>query len=163
VLDDGTTVPLGDYGEQQQCFVDEWAWSESYSQRALAWLEAHPLQAVQFNLRKMWVTLVEIRHTPYQVSATEKDPEYPRGVAVAMVTWMTLARLISLFLVFRLARELAGARRVEAFWILALLGAAFAPYLIVFSYQRHIVPLLIMAGGLLVTRYGITPRRAVVT
>ena len=163
VLDDGSTVALGDYGEQPQCFVDEWAWNESYSRRALAWLEAHPLQAVQFNLRKMWVTLVEIRHTPYQVAATEKDSEYPRGVTIAMLTWMTLARLVLFFLLFRLSRELAGPRRVEAFWILVLLAAAFAPYVIVFSYQRHVVPLLVMAGGLLVTRYFIKPRQTAVT
>lgn len=164
VLDDGTTVPLGDYADKQQCFVDEWAWNESYSQRALVWLKAHPLEAVRFNLRKMWVTLVEIRHTPYQVSATERDPEYPRDVTVAMLAWMTLARLVFFFLVVRLLAELRGARRnIEALWILALLGAAFAPYVIVFSYQRHVVPLLVMAGGLLVTRYFIDLRRTAVT
>jgi hypothetical protein len=163
VLADGTTVPLGDYAEHQQCFVDEWAWNESYSQRALVWLKAHPLQAVLFNIRKMWVTLAEIRHTPYHVSATEPDSEYPYAVTVVMLIWMTLARVISFLLVFRLLRELAARRDVATVWILALLGAAFAPYIIVFSYQRHVVPLLVMAGGLLVMRYYSVPRRMAVT
>lgn len=163
VLDDGTTVPLGDYAEQQQCFADEWAWNQSYSQRAVAWLEAHPLQAVLFNLRKMWVALVEIRHTPYRGSATEHDYEYPRNVAIAMLAWMLLARAVSFFLLFRLCAELVSAGRGAALWILALLGAGFAPYIIVFGYQRHVTPLLVMAGGLLVTRYFMEPRRIPVT
>jgi len=163
VLADGTSVPLGDYAEQQQCFADEWAWSESYSRRATAWLHGHPLEAFQFNLRKLWVALVEIRHTPYRVGATERDPEYPRGVAVAMVAWMILARLVFFYLVLRLCSDLARARRGLALWTLALLAAGFAPYVIVFGYQRHVVPLLIMAGGLLVTCYFITPRRTAVT
>jgi hypothetical protein len=163
VLEDGTTVPLGDYAEHQQCFVDEWAWNESYAQRALAWLKAHPLEAALFNLRKTWVALVEIRHTPYHLSATERDSEYPRAVSVAMLIWMTLARLVSFFLVFRLLGELLARRNVEALWILGLLGAAFAPYIIVFSYQRHVVPLLVMAGALLVTRYCVAPRHMVVS
>ena len=163
VLADGTRVPLGDDSEHQQCFADEWAWNESYSQRALVWLKGHPLEAVLFDLRKAWVTLVEIRHTPYQVAAAEQDPGYPRGVNVAMLIWMILARLISFVLVFRLLGEVAGARRIGALWVLALLGAGFAPYIAVFAYQRHVVPLLVMAGGLFVTRYFITPRRLAVT
>ena len=54
-------------------------------------------------------------------------------------------------------------RRAEALWLLAFLGAAFAPYILVFSYQRHVVPLLVMAGGLLVTRYFVRARRTAVT
>jgi len=158
VLDDGTMVPLGDYAEQQQCFADEWAWNESYAQRARAWLVSHPLEALQFNLRKLWVTLVEIRHTPYRVGATGKDPEYPRDVANAMLVWMLAARMALYFLVFRLGLEIARGHRFAALWTLALLAAGFAPYIIVFGYQRHVVPLLVMAGGLLVTRYFITPR-----
>lgn len=163
VLGDGTTVRLSSFAEHPQCFANEWAWNESYSQRAREWLEAHPLEAVKFNLRKMWVALVEVRHTPYRVSAIESDSGYPRAVAMAMLAWMTAARLLSFFLVFRLILELRGAARAGALWTLALLGAGFAPYLVAFVYQRHIVPLLVMAGGLLVTRYFLTPRRIVVT
>lgn len=160
VLDDGTRVTLGDYSDRPRCFTDEWAWSESYSQSAAAWLKSHPMDALRFNARKVWVALLEIRHTPYRISAVEKDPEYPRAVTLAMTVWMILARLISFFLLFRLARECWRGHRADALWTLALLGAAFAPYLIVFSYQRHVVPLLVMAGGLLVLRYFVTPRES---
>jgi hypothetical protein len=154
---------LGDYADRSQCFVDEWAWSASYSQRARAWLAEHPMEAFRFNLEKLWVALVEIRHTPYRNSATENDSEYPPFVAAAMLVWMIAARATLFFLIFRLVSELAGGGRNTALWLLALLGAGFAPYVIVFSYQRHVVPLLVMAGGLLVVRYGMTARSRAVT
>jgi hypothetical protein len=163
VLDDGTTVPLGDYLHHQQCFAGEWAWNDSYSHRAITWLEGHPLRTGLFLMHKLWVTLVEIRHTPYHVSATDKRPDYPRAVELAMLVWMAVARLISFVLICRLVLEIAGERRSDALWMLALLGAAFAPYIIVFGYQRHVVPLLVMAGGLLVARYLVEPRHACVT
>ena len=157
VLEDGTRVALGDYQDGPQCFADEWAWNRSYSQLALAWLKSHPLDAVLFNLHKVWVALFEIRHTPYQISATEPDPGYPRAVALAMAGWMAFARLVSFLLLARLIVDFVRGHRADSLWTLALLAAAFAPYLIVFSYQRHVVPLLVMAGGLLVTRYWVDP------
>jgi hypothetical protein len=160
VLDDGVTVPLGDYADRSQCFVDEWAWSKFYSTRARAWLADHPMEAFRFDLNKLWVALVEVRHTPYRNSATENDSEYPPYVAAAMLAWMIAARAALFFLIFRLVKDLFGRGRDTALWILALLAAGFAPYVIVFSYQRHVVPLLVMAGGLLVVRYGITARDA---
>lgn len=163
VLDDGVTVPLGDYADQSPCFADEWAWSESYSQRARAWLADHPWEAFRFDLKKLWVALVEVRHTPYRISATERDSDYPPAVAAAMLVWMIAARLTLFFLIFRLVGELAGESRNTALWTLALVAAGFAPYIMVFSYQRHVVPLLVMAGGLLVVRYGMSARRRAVT
>jgi hypothetical protein len=157
ILDSGTAVRLGAYAHQQ-CFADEWAWNESYSHRAVAWLQGHPLDAGLFLVRKLWVTLFEIRHTPYRVSAVDKQSEYPRAVRFAMLGWMMLARTVSIVLVARLLLELRRGWRSDALWTLALLAAAFAPYIAVFSYQRHVVPLLVMAGGLLVVRYLVEPR-----
>jgi hypothetical protein len=157
VLEDGTRVALGDYSDGPQCFADEWAWNQSYSQLAQAWLKSHPLDALLFNFHKAWVTLLEIRHTPYQISALEPDPPYPRAVLLAMAGWMVFARLVSFILLARLIVDFVRGRRADSLWTLALLAAAFAPYLIVFSYQRHVVPLLVMAGGLLIARYWVDP------
>src|SRR4051794_4376652 len=50
--------------------------------------------------------------------------------------------------------------RVQALWALASLLAGWAPYLAVFSYQRHLIPLLIMAGTLFCSLFLVTPRLA---
>ena len=152
VLEDGSSVTLGSYASRA-CFSDEWAWSRFYANEAIAWLESNPLDAARFTLKKLWVTFVELRHTPYQVAATEADTEYPPRVRAAMLGWMLLARLVLLALVARMIIELRTGPRAEPLWTLALVGAAFAPYAAVFAYQRHLIPVLIMAGGLLVFRH----------
>jgi hypothetical protein len=115
-------------------------------------LRSHPVDAGRFFLEKLWVTFVELRHTPYQISATEAEPDYPPLVRAASVAWMAVARVALLVLVGYLVVEFAQGSRAEALWTLALIGAAFAPYVGVFVYQRHIVPLLVMSGALLVFR-----------
>jgi hypothetical protein len=77
-----------------------------------------------------------------------------------MVTWMIFARCVSVAFVIAALRRIFKGRitrggitqgdRREAFWALLLLGAAFSPFVIVFAYQRHVIPLLLMAGTLLV-------------
>jgi hypothetical protein len=151
VLQDGTSVALGAYSSRT-CFSDEWAWSRFYTDKATAWLRSHPVDAGRFFLEKLWVTFVELRHTPYQISATEAEPDYPPLVRAASVAWMAVARVALLVLVGYLVVEFAQGSRSEALWTLALIGAAFAPYVGVFVYQRHIVPLLVMSGALLVFR-----------
>lgn len=160
VLEDGTSVALGAYASRS-CFADEWAWSRFYADEAVAWLRSHPLEAARFTLKKLWVTFVELRHTPYQVGATAADAEYPPFVRTAMLGWMVLARLVLLSLVVCLVIDLRTGPRAESLWTLILVGAAFAPYAAVFAYQRHLVPVLIMSGGLLVFRYMFGIRAAV--
>ena len=151
VLQDGTAVALG-ADTSRSCFSDEWAWSRFYSDKAKTWLQSHPVEAGRFLLEKLWVTFVELRHTPYQVSATDPEPDYPPLVRAASVGWMALARLGLLVLIASLIADIANGSKVDALWTLALIAAAFAPYVGVFAYQRHIVPVLVMSGALLVFR-----------
>jgi hypothetical protein len=151
VLEDGTPVPLGAY-TSQACFANEWTWDRFYADKARSWLRSHPAEAARFTLKKLWVALVELRHTPYQVAATEAEPNYPAPVRIAMLCWMVLVRLVSLVLIVSLIVDFATGRRADALWTAALVAAAFAPYVAVFAYQRHVIPLLIMCGGLLVFR-----------
>jgi hypothetical protein len=147
-LADGTVLALQDTAHQT-CYRDEWAWNDHYAAAAHAWLLQHPGAATWFLLKKAWVALIEVRHTP-----ADADP-VSHGVAAAMVTWMIFARgvsaafvIVALRRIFQ-GRILQGYRR-EALWALLLLGAAFLPFVIVFAYQRHVIPLLLMAGTLLV-------------
>ncbi len=152
VLEDGTAVTLGAYA-RRSCFADEWAWNRYYTDEAVAWLRSHPVEGLKFTFEKLWVAFVEVRHTPYKVAATVADPDYPPLVRAAMLGWMVLARLVLFTLVVRLIIDVRTGPRAVPLWTLALVGAAFAPYVAVFAYERHLVPLLVMSGGLLVFRY----------
>lgn len=157
VLDNGSRVALGDYSHRQ-CFNDEWSWSSAYSRMASQWLAAHPLQALEFLARKTWVTLIEVRHTPTYGSATDKGAEISPLVSASMITWMIAARSVFFWLVLRIVLDLIAGRNRRYAWALALLAGACMPYMVVFAYQRHTIPILVLAGSLLVFLYFVAPR-----
>jgi hypothetical protein len=145
-LADGSVVALQDTAHQA-CYGSEWEWNDHYASAAFAWLLAHPAPAAWFMLKKAWVALIEVRHTPGDSTPVS------RVVTAAMVSWMTFARCVSAaFVIVALRRFMQGYRR-EAAWGLLLLAAAYSPFVSVFAYQRHVIPLLLMAGALLVILY----------
>jgi hypothetical protein len=156
VLDDGTRVSLGNY-TARSCFKDEWSWSSSYSSLALQWLRDQPLPALTFLAHKSWVALVEVRHTPTYGSATDKSADTSRMLSAVMIAWMVAARIVFFLLVARVLLDLHGGRNRSYGRVLAVLAAACAPYMIVFAYQRHMIPVLELAGALLVLLYFATP------
>ena len=147
-LADGRRVPLQNL-RNQRCFVDEWAWNDFYSGRARSWSQQHPVDALQFAGRKAWVSLFEVRHTPYREVVEGPDKEYPPAISAAMALWMGFARVMFLALLILLVRDLWRGQVPRALWTLALVGAGWVPYVLIFAYQRHTVPLLVMDGLML--------------
>ncbi|HTY51397.1 MAG TPA: hypothetical protein VMB48_17060 [Steroidobacteraceae bacterium] len=157
LLLNGVVVPLGDL-TRQRCFDDEWAWNDYYAAAARRWALDHPLDALRFDLTKARVALLEIRHTPTFVSATDKTPLYTPALAAAMAAWMLYARVLFYAL---LATLLLGARHRGGrwrLWLVAVLAAAVAPYIIAFAFERHVVPALVAAGCMLVLTRFARPR-----
>jgi hypothetical protein len=157
VLDDGSVVPLGSH-RSSRCFSDEWAWSSTYSQMSRQWVFEHPYAAATFFAKKVWVALVEVRHTPKYGTAIEKSEEGSAATRAAMVGWMVAARIAFFFLLGRILWDLRAGRNRPYAWALALVIAACAPYMIAFAYQRHMIPVLELAGGLLAILYFSQPR-----
>jgi hypothetical protein len=153
-LADGRRVELHNL-RHQRCFVDEWAWNDFYSDLARSWSQQHPMDALRFTGRRVWVSLFELRHTPYREAVEGPSTEYSPVISAAMVIWMGFARLLFLVLLGLLARDLWRGEVQRALWTLALIGAGWVPYMLVFVYQRHVVPLLLMAGFMLL---GLTAR-----
>jgi hypothetical protein len=156
-LADGRVIQLHNLSAQR-CFVDEWAWSDYYSGLARAWLQQHPADAVRFAWHKIWVALFELRHTPYRTAAEGPETEYSPAIDAVMLVWMGYARALFGVLLGYLIFDLWRGNRRQPLWALALIGAGWAPYLLVFAYQRHIVPLLVLAATLLLSLYFGSPR-----
>ena len=156
-LADGRRIELHDL-RKQRCFVDEWAWNDYYSAMARSWSQQHPMDTLRFAARKAWVSLFELRHTPYREAVDGPDTEYSPLISAGMIAWMGFARLMFLGLLAFLARDLWRGQAQRALWTLALVGAGWVPYMLVFAYQRHVVPLLVMAGLMLL---GLTAHRGI--
>ena len=145
----GRRVQLHDL-RNQRCFADEWVWNDFYSGLARSWSQQHPADALRFARRKAWVSLFELRHTPYREVIEGPDTYYPAVVSAAMIVWMGFARLMFLALIVLLTRDLWRGEAHFVLWTLALVGAGWVPYVLVFAYQRHTVPLLVMDGLMLI-------------
>jgi hypothetical protein len=158
---DGRVVALSNLSSQQ-CFANEWAWNDFYAGRARAWLEQQPAAAVRFTWNKAWTALFELRHTPYRVAADGPESAYPPLVSAAMFAWMGFARLVFFGLLLLIARSLWRGELERSVWTLLLIAAGWAPYIAVFAYQRHLVPLLIMDGFLCIALFLVQPRAAAV-
>jgi len=151
-LDDGRRIPLGAH-RQDRCFENEWSWNAAYGQLAQHWLVNHPGEALEFAGRKLWVTLFEVRHTPTYESATDKQREGSPLIRAVMSSWMLIARLPFFILLACLYRDLRVGRNPTYLWAALLLAAGCLPYILVFSYQRHVIPVLQMAAVMLAILY----------
>jgi hypothetical protein len=152
-LKDGTVVPLGDYTHTVE-FPDEWSWDAYYEAKAETWLRSHPGTAFAFFLKKVWVTFFEIRQTPVYYSASAKIAEHSAAVYLLMGAWMLIARIGMFVLVGLSIRDALRRRHVASLWIGALVLVPFTPFMLVFAYQRHLIPWLIFSGVLLaITHY----------
>jgi hypothetical protein len=138
--------------------VDEWTWNATYAQTARHWALEHMGAVMELTVRKLWVTLFEVRHTPTYGSATDKQLEGSPGIRAAMLVWMLIARLPFFVLLALIARDLRAGRNRAYLWAGLLLLAGCLPYILVFSYQRHVIPLLEMAAALLAVLYCSRPR-----
>jgi len=152
ILDDGRSVALGAH-KSDRCFNDEWTWNQTYGQMARRWLVDHPGTALAFAARKLWVTLFEVRHTPVYDSATDKRVDGARFLRVLMLVWMVIARLPFFLLLAFVYRDLRAGRNPSYGWAALLLAAGCAPYVLVFSYERHVIPILQMAAVMLAVLY----------
>jgi hypothetical protein len=154
---------------ERVCFRNEWEWDRFYAAQARAWALSHPVDWMHFELRKFWAALIEPRRTPFSDTGDGTETRYPAVIELTMLAWMIFARAIFLGLLVLLVRSAVGRphtglrwmhTRVQALWALAFLLAGWAPYLAVFNYQRHLIPLLIMAGTLFCSLFLVTPRFA---
>jgi hypothetical protein len=152
VLDNGTVVPLGNYS-QQRCFKDEWAWNDFYANEARRWAVEHPLSALRFDFEKAWVALVGIHHTPTYVSATSKAADYSPALSAVMMVWMIYGRIVFFALCIMILWDARERAKRSYLWVGLLLAGACAPYVMVFSWQRHMIPILLMSGAFLVLLY----------
>jgi hypothetical protein len=129
-------------------FPSEWAWSDHYRDRALAWAAATPARAALFAMQKALVVLLEVRPVP-GVGASD-----PLRALVVVQSFLVLrgAGLVALVIGWRQRATLARATPS----LLFAAGASLAlcvPLIVGFAYDRHsvvvIVAFLFLATGIL--------------
>jgi hypothetical protein len=130
-------------------FPNEWAWSDHYRDRALAWAVESPVRAARYALQKALIVLLEVRPVPW-LGASE-----PARAFVVVLSFLVLrgAALVALAIGWR--RRAALAQAVPSLMFAAGACAALCvPLIVGFAYDRHSVGVLIaflfLATGILV-------------
>jgi hypothetical protein len=119
-------------------FASEWAWSDHYRDRALAWALAAPAEAARFLLRKVWVVLFEVRPVPLVGSLDVTRS----AVVIGSFVLLRGAALGALVFGWRLRARLACFTRGVLFGA-ACCAALCVPLLVGFAYDRHSVVVLV--------------------
>jgi len=153
ILDNGQHLPLPNWSRHYPQFKGEWQWHDYFKELSGKWVKENPVDALAFTLRKIYVFFVEPRKVPFrQTTHPETEPhDYSSASLVAGMAWIVLLRVLFFIGVGRAIRDLWRYRTLSNFalWQLLFIGTYAAPYIVGFSYQRHITPMLVFSAILL--------------
>jgi len=153
---DGAKVPQFDPATIDPRFAadlwrSEWEIDDGYRDVALQWMGSHIGDVLRLTTRRLWVFFLEIRNTPIVPGAPK-----PAGAILAIgIGWMAAMRLVMWGAIvaalegFR--RE--GPRRYAAIAFLGLFAAYAAPFILAYTMERHVVPILLPCALYLVVRW----------
>jgi hypothetical protein len=119
-------------------FPNEWAWSDHYRDRALAWALASPGEGLRYLARKAWVVLFEVRPVPL-LGALDTARS---AVVTGSFLLLRAAALAALVLGWSRRAQLARLTPLLVFGA-ACCGALCVPLLVAFAYDRHSIVLLV--------------------
>ncbi len=153
ILDNGEHLPLPNWAKHYPPFKSEWQWHDYFKELSGQWVKEHPADAMAFTLRKIYVFFVEPRKVPFrQTTHPETEPhDYSPTSLVAGMVWIVLLRALFFIGVALAIKTLWQHRSLGNFalWQLLFIGTYAAPYIVGFSYQRHITPMLMFSAILL--------------
>jgi hypothetical protein len=129
-----------------ETFPDEWAQDRYYKAEAKDWLLSHPGEWVQFTVKKVRHFFAGIHKTPYTYENDARN--LPMSIeGIVTTAWLLLGRALELTLVglvVVLWRQRDRAARAMCAAAVLMNGAYAAPYLVGFSYERHVTTYLVI-------------------
>ena len=135
----------------------EWEIDDAYRDVALRWMSGHIGDVLRLTARRLWIFFVEIRNTPIVPGALK-----PAGPILAIgVAWMAAMRLVmwGAIVAALVGLRRAGPERHIAIGFLGLLAAYAAPFIIAYTMERHVVPIVLPCALYLVARWRfVSPR-----
>jgi hypothetical protein len=151
---DGREVPQFDPATIDPRFVSnpwrsEWEIDGAYRDVALQWAATHIGDVLRLTMRRLEVFFIDIRNSPV-VPGYAKPPF---AVLALGMTWMVAMRLVMWGAILgafdALRRGSDGMRAAICF--LGLLAAYAVPFIVAYTMERHVVPILLPAALLVVT------------
>ena len=119
----------------------EWEINDGYRDVALEWMSSHIGDVLRLTARRLWVFFAEIRNTPIVPGAPK-----PAGTILAIgMGWMAAMRLVMWGAIVAALEGLRheGPQRHAAIAFFGLFAAYAAPFILAYTMERHVVPILL--------------------
>jgi hypothetical protein len=137
-------VNLRELDRQLKGKTDEWQINDEYRNIAIAWAIAHVGDELRLVARRLTTLFLEIRNNP--IAPGHDKP--PAVALIAGMAWMAAMRIImwSAIIAAVLAVWRGTNSRGAGLCFLAFLAAYSVPCIVVYAYERHVVPIILPAA-----------------
>ncbi len=128
-----------------QHFSDEWSFDDYHRKAAFDYLQSHPRETLEGDLRKLYILFFALEKYGGTASHGVRELIEDAGMVIfRLMLWAAIASAI--YLLFRARGSADGSLRVASGVFLALVAACALPYLAGFAYTRHVSVLIYPAA-----------------
>jgi len=142
ILKNGTKIKNNEKNRLK--FEDEWSRNEYYKEKTILWTKENPIIFGKYIVKKMYNFLIYIKKTPFSIGPDTKKEYFNNPIQeVIILIWLLIGRLFTIVLAYLIIKNWNKEKFLCIFILLMNLAYA-SPYMLAFSYERHITPFLIM-------------------
>lgn len=127
----------------------EWGYDTYFRSLAWTWIRTHPSKAFRFLARKVYVFAATIRKTPYTYTNDARGSLRPSPALYLTDAWLFIGRCLEVLLVVLMVilwRTRDASSRYLFGAAVAACSAYAAPYIIGFSYERHVTVFFVIVA-----------------
>ena len=142
ILNDGTKIKNNEKNKLK--FEDELSRNQYYKEKTILWTKENPIIFAEYIIKKIYNFLIYVKKTPFSIGPDVKKEYFKNPIQeIAILIWLLIGRFCTIILAYLIVKNWNKEKFLCFFIIIMNLSYA-SPYLLAFSYERHITPFLIM-------------------
>jgi hypothetical protein len=142
ILNDGTKIKNNEKNKLK--FEDELSRNQYYKEKTILWTKENPIIFGEYIIKKIYNFLIYVKKTPFSIGPDVKKEYFKNPIQeIAILIWLLIGRFCTIILAYLIVKNW-NKEKFLCFFIMAMNLSYASPYLLAFSYERHITPFLIM-------------------
>ena len=118
--------------------------NQYYKEKTILWIKENPKIFAKYIIKKIYNFLIYIKKTPLSIGPDVHKEYFKNPIQeITILFWLLIGRFFTLVLAYLIMKNWNKKKFLCSFIILMNLAYAI-PYLLAFSYERHVTPFLIM-------------------
>jgi hypothetical protein len=142
ILNDGTKIKNNEKNKLK--FEDELSRNQYYKEKTILWTKENPIIFGEYIIKKIYNFLIYVKKTPFSIGPDVKKEYFKNPIQeIAILIWLLIGRFCTIILAYLIVKNW-NKEKFLCFFIIVMNLSYASPYLLAFSYERHITPFLIM-------------------